>query len=319
MKSGLIKSGLMAVGSLVLAVSADAQLPVQVYTFNNDELLLGFTIPPSTGDLVIDLGKVADVGVGGSAVVDLNAHGNVGKTAAELLTQLSALYGNMSSLSWGVVGGHFSPSSAVYCTVPHGAPAPVLGAAGNLGSAFNTVGSSIDGSGIPKNQQVIDPTAGSGLTWTENIASPISMWQLNGTNPNSTTSSSFATGGLKHQMADLYLKNYSGSTGSSPLLVGYLSLGNDGSLTFTPGTNAPPPSLPPPPLLAIKRAGNVTTISFVTTNSATYSLYFTNSSGLSVPVANWGLSSTTITGNGGAQSFIDTTADSDRVYRVLAH
>ena len=179
-------------------------MPVSAYTENNDELVLGFTIPPSTGDLVIDLGTATQVGVGGTTVVDLIANNNVGESAAALLAQLNGLYGNMDSLEWGVVGGHFRSTSdwAVYCTVPHGSPAPVIGTAGTLISAANTAGSMIDGSGSVANQQVVDPTQGYETSWTEQIASPTSIWQKNASNPDSTTPSSFATGGVQYQLAD---------------------------------------------------------------------------------------------------------------------
>src|SRR5689334_15103371 len=103
LKSKLNRTGQLALLA-VLGLGADstglAQLPVSSYTQNNDDLILGFTIPPSTGDLVIDLGPAAQVGVGGTNVVDLNAHGNLGVTAAELLAQLNTLYGDMNSLTW---------------------------------------------------------------------------------------------------------------------------------------------------------------------------------------------------------------------------
>src|SRR5271169_6478015 len=108
MKMNTVKSGLMVVASLVAAATVQAQLPVSDYTDSNDESLLGFTIPSSTGDLVIDLGTATQAGVGGSTVVDLIAHNNVGQSAAALQTQLNGLYGNMNSLSWGVVGGKLS-------------------------------------------------------------------------------------------------------------------------------------------------------------------------------------------------------------------
>src|SRR5262249_47900361 len=207
-------------------------------TAKPDELVLGFTIPTSIGDLGLDLGKASDVGVGGTSVVDLNAHGNVGLTAAALLAQLNSLYGNMNRLTWGVVGGHVANANAaaIYSTVPHGAQPPLLGAPGNLNSAINTVGTFIDGTGTPPNQQVVDPTAGFGVSWTEQIASTASLWQKNATDPDSTTPSTFSTGGLKYQMADLYLKTYTGGVGNAPVYQGFFTLGNDGSLTFTPAS-----------------------------------------------------------------------------------
>jgi hypothetical protein len=319
MKLSIINQvALAAVGSLITAATSQAQLPVSSYTQNHDDLVLGFTIPPSTGDLAIDLGTATQVGVGGASVVDLNAHGNTGKTAATLLAQLNSLYGNMSSLTWGVAGGHFASASAVYCTVPHGAPPPLLGAAGTLNNAVNAVGFTIDGSGTPSNQQVTDPTAGFGTSWTENIASPTSPWQQYASNPNSTTSSTFATGGIKYQLADLYRQTYNGATSTGLVLLGYFTLGNDGSLTFTP---AAPATAPSPTTLAASAvtAGTATLNGSINPNGAatTFSFQFgTNTAyGSATPVVTLASGSTAVPTNAAVSGLL---AGRLYHYRVVA-
>ena len=319
MKRNTIKFGSIVAAGVAAAVSAQAQLPVSGYTDNNDELLIGFTVPGSAGDVVIDLGTATQVGVGGSSTVDLIAHNNVGQSAGALQTQLNNLYGSMDTLSWGVVGGHFASglNNAIYSTVPHGAAAPA--APGNpqaIVSPINTAGEALSlvGGGATANQAVVDPTQGFGDSWTEIIApgTLLSSFTQQYHNPNSTTSGTFGSGS-NFQMADLY---FSSGSATQPVLKGFFTLGSDGSLTFTPASSVAPPA----PFLRISRLGNVNTISFLTTNGATYNLYYTNSTGLgTAPVTSWPTSPTSITGNNATNSFSDTTSDPNRVYRVSAH
>ncbi|MCX6924545.1 MAG: hypothetical protein NT154_15225 [Verrucomicrobia bacterium] len=107
-------------------------------------------------------------------------------------------------------------------------------------------------------------------------------------------------------------------TGSPSVYQGYFTLGNNGSLTFTPGSATPPPP-PPTPVLSIVRSNSVNIISFVSSNSATYKLFLTNSAGLNSQTTNWPSLPGTIVGNGSTKSFQDTTTDALRFYRVQAY
>ena len=115
------------------------------------------------------------------------------------------------------------------------------------------------------------------------------------------------------------LDPHTASTNGPAYFIGYFELQANGSMTFTRATtNSVPPSPPPAPLLTVNRSGGTTSISVLTTNGATYSLYYTNSAGLGSPVSTWSVLSTTLTGNGSPQIFTNTTTDSDRFYRVIA-
>jgi hypothetical protein len=107
-------------------------------------------------------------------------------------------------------------------------------------------------------------------------------------------------------------------TGTSGLAyyVGYFELEPDGSMTFTRQAAAAP--VPPPPVLSIVRSGNVSSVTFLSTNQATYTLLYTNTAGLSAPSSAWPSLPGAITGNGSVQTFQDTTTDASRVYRVQA-
>jgi hypothetical protein len=146
-------------------------------------------------------------------------------------------------------------------------------------------------------------------------------------NVETTTPSSFS-GSVR---SDLYevrpLDNGHGGTVVDPhtgtsgiaYYVGYFELNSDGTMTFTrEEASTTPPSPPPAPTVSISRSGTTTTISFGTTNGATYSLHYTNSSALNIPLANWPVLPTTVTGDGSIKTFTDSATDADRVYRVGA-
>jgi hypothetical protein len=104
---------------------------------------------------------------------------------------------------------------------------------------------------------------------------------------------------------------------SNPTNIGSLMLNSSGILTFSaPGSGTPPP----PKIVSATRTGTTTTIFFTTTNGTfTYTLYYTNSAGLTTSVSNWLASPTTVTGNGMTDSLTDITADLNRFYRIGVH
>jgi len=108
-------------------------------------------------------------------------------------------------------------------------------------------------------------------------------------------------------------------TNGPAYFVGYFQFNSDGSMTFTraaSSTSAPPP---PAPILSIARSGGNAIISFATTNGATYTLYFTNSVGLTHAASNWPSSPTTLTGDGTTKQFVDPANNPNRFYQVGAH
>jgi hypothetical protein len=226
-----IKAVLLASAAVALSATAQAQLPVSSYTANHNDILLGFTVPGSTGDLVIDLGTAAQIGVGGTMTVDLNLNGNVGESSAALQSELNGLYGSMNNLQWGAVGGHMTGplNFSIYSTVAHNAGAPFApGAPGQIVGAINTAGQGLnDFAGSPSNQGTVNPTAGYSESWTEIVAPGTlsSSFSSKYYNPDSTTPANFTDS----QVEDLYL-----NTASSEQLVGYLTLFSTGNVQFTP-------------------------------------------------------------------------------------
>lgn len=116
-----------------------------------------------------------------------------------------------------------------------------------------------------------------------------------------------------------YFDPITGKTNGDGYFVGYFLLNPDGTMSFTrASTNSVPPPPPPAPNLLIGRSSGTTTVSFGTTNGATYTLRFTNAAGLNAPLSSWPSLPGTVTGDGSTKSFTDSTSDADRVYRVGA-
>jgi hypothetical protein len=113
-----------------------------------------------------------------------------------------------------------------------------------------------------------------------------------------------------------YRDPISGST-TSVYYVGHFDLSSSGVLTFTRDTTTAAP--PPAPTLTSTISGTTVTISFGTTNGATYSLIYNNLSGLTSPRSTWPTLGSPIVGNGGVTNFTDTVTGSGRVYSVTAH
>ncbi len=107
-------------------------------------------------------------------------------------------------------------------------------------------------------------------------------------------------------------------TNGPAYFVGYFQMDSSGNMTFTRAASSSVPPEPPVPTLKVSRSGTTSTISFNSTNGAVYTLFYTNSAGLSRPTSTWPSNTTTITGNGSTQSFTDTTTATNRFYRVGA-
>jgi len=98
--------------------------------------------------------------------------------------------------------------------------------------------------------------------------------------------------------------------------IGYFEFSSDGTMTFTREAANTTPVAPSPVALSIVASNQTRTISFLSSNSVTYQLCFTNATGLSAPVANWPALPATISGDGTTKSFQDTSAEPNRFYRV---
>ena len=105
-----------------------------------------------------------------------------------------------------------------------------------------------------------------------------------------------------------------GKTTGGALYLGYFQLNTNGTMSFTRASAAPPA-----PVISITRSGSTSTIKFSSTSGATYTLYYTNSTGLEAPTSTWPSLPTTIVGDGITESFTNTSTDPSQFYRVGAH
>lgn len=101
--------------------------------------------------------------------------------------------------------------------------------------------------------------------------------------------------------------------------LGYFQFTSGGSISFTRAANSSTPPPPPAPVLSFTLSGTTASISFASTNGATYTLYYTNSAGLTQPVSKWPSSPTTITGDGTKKAFVVPLTSANSFYRVSAH
>jgi hypothetical protein len=294
MISRTLKLGVLATGGLMAMLTAQAQ----GYNGNNDELLLGFTTPTSTGDLCIDLGTATSVGVGGTNTVDLIAAGNVGMSAAAFKAKLVSLYGSLNSESWGVGGGHqvnFS-NAAIYASITNGAPVPPkIVDYGNV-IWFDTVGYTIPNGA---NSAVDDPTAGLGTSWSEAISpgNSVNCFAFQERDPDTKTPSTFGTGpGTNYVKEDLY---YSTPQLTKSALKGTFTFGSDGSLTFTPVSSAAPVATTV--AASSVTAGTATLNATINPNGASTTFAFqygtTTSYGSSTPVVTLASGTTSVSTN----------------------
>lgn len=335
---------LAAAGVLTMAHVAIAQ----PFAYKANDLLLGFR---KTGahqanyELVVNIGQGSNyVGMAAGSIVTVPNY-----TPAQLTP---GAFPDLNFLNWSVLGNPDHslsgyPNNTIWLTVPRAnfatqttapqrfSPNAQQSISADISSIFDGAvqDSSLAVSNASFNNTVLvrepindsyDLTTFVSGRFDTTISTLQDTWIQN---VEITTASTFATTSLTNARCDFYeirptgqLDPHTGQTSGSAYYVGYFDLATNGVMTFTrsSGIVTPPPP-PPAPTLAATRSGNTTTISFGTTNGATYTLYYTNAGGVTKPVATWPSMAGTVTGNGSTKQFTDTTTDTNRFYRVGAH
>jgi hypothetical protein len=259
----------------------------------NSDLILGFTA--TTGnDIEFDLGPASALVSGDS-------------------WNLSSILGsfNLATVNWGVVGtvasGHLS--YLTYDDALYGNSLPVLtgiGAWTGVKTATTTTYDNGFTSAGVHNAAAI--AASSPDSWNSETVSPTLSTQYQNANVNPNM--------VGEGTVDFWLQNEAAETNS---VLGTFSLSASGVVTYK--TNSVVVIPPAPKIVSIVRTNGISTISFTTTNGAfTYTLYYTNSTGLTAPLTNWTASATTLVGNGSTNFLTDTTAaTTNRFYRIGVH
>ena len=322
----------------------------QTFIYNNNDLAVGFR---KTGTFQENYEVVVDIGQASNYVgAAIGTTFTVTNFSAAQLTPGTFAY--LNNLSWSVFGyytgsgyGASYPSSVAYTlwiTVPRANSATRSADATRLARGVQaSVRSPI--SSIFANAAFVSTALGSASqdntptfvresigTYSTHI---LSVWMgslvypaigtLNDSWPEGnlevTTPGSFAAA----VRCDLYevrpLSDASGNaivdphTGTTGLAyyAGYFQFNPDGTMTFTREAAS---TTPAQVALSIGRTNNVSTISFATANSVTYTVFFTNAVGITAPFSTWPSLPSTITGDGTTKSFQDSTTDPVRFYHV---
>lgn len=312
----------------------------QPFAYSQNDLVLGFR---KTGSHQANYEVVVDIGQGLNYLnLAAGTSTNVPNfTPAQLTTNT---FPNLTFLNWSVLGfpNHLLsgyPNNTLWLTVPRANASVQSTAPGRLSfSAQQNISADIqsifDGAVALSGQSSSNASYNNTvfvrepINDSENLTTFVggledsTISTLQDTWPQNveiTTPSSF-TSAVVSDFYELRPTGYSdphtGSTTGDGYYVGYFTFNTNGTMTFTRATSY---VAPPPMRLAFVRNGTTNTISFATTNGATYKLYYTNTSGIRQPTSTWPSPTATVTGNGATNSFTDVTSDTTRVYRVGAH
>lgn len=338
----LSQTCVVAVGLLTLIQTSEA-LP---FVAKQADLFLGFRktgADQEANEVVVNLGQATNfVNLTIGTVTNLT-----GLVASQLSPDSFTSLDNLTWSAFGLVNNNVYPGyprNTIWVTLPRSdvntkSDAPARPDQDLLNSTTTPMKGVIDGavaiSGrISANQDntasfVREPISNSSIVQGQNVGVYIGgtidpslgtfqdslPYNVENTTPDTGSFTSALRSDLYEVRPDGFTDPHTGQTSGSTYYIGYFQLNVNGTMTFT---RAAATTTPPAPNLSISRSGNVSTISFTSANSATYTLYFTNSTGLLTPVASWPSKPATITGDGLVKSFSDTTTDSDRVYRVTA-
>jgi hypothetical protein len=281
----IVKFALLAMATGIVLNSGQAQT-----TYNND-LLIGFT-KQSGNDLIYDLGAASSL------------------TNGQTWNLVSLLSGyTLSTVNWGVIGDKQVSGLRYAWMTTDGTflpiPVPSTSAWGKLNTATSSIYQNMSAAGAGQYVSI--------------ASSDDNSWNSQTINPSLTTQYANVQGNpnVVGLTSDSYYSMI--ATNQPPQLAGKFTLAANGVVTFNTVANTPPA----PTIVSITRVGTATTVFFTTTNTYTYGLCFTNSSGLATSVTNWPKSVTTVTGPGNGigatNSIVDSTTDATRLYRVGAH
>jgi hypothetical protein len=325
----------MVAGLFAVLVFADAA-NAQTFTANKGDLLLGFRKTSSGSyELVVNIGNVTNY-----AAVSAGTTIPVTNFSA---AQLTAAFPTYNNLQWSVSSAFSGssawagfPASTIWSTLPRTSVGvqtlpPVRDSVSaqqnaktrvyGVGSGASTISINLGVTNSNNNLYLVREPVGDSSALTSYIGDPSDStvgdfqgyWYV----VENVTPGSFSAA----QRSDLYQSCPDGTTDPTTHLttgnayyLGYFEFATNGAVTFTRASSAPPATT-----LSLVRSGNTSTISFPTANGATYTLYYTNITGILSSVTNWSTSTTNITGDGTVKSFQDSAATPGRVYSVGAH
>lgn len=329
--------------SLLTVVTFSGSANAQSFSAAKGDLIAGFRkSSPYQGsyELVVKLGSVTNfLALPAGTTIPMNNF-----TPA----QLSAAFSDDNNLQWSVfsrVNG--SPGTTwsgyylntIWFTLPRftastqttpparasfGSQGPVVANINSIADNAALYSSSQGATNANNNAVLVRELVGNQYAFSQFIQNPLypTIGDFGGNlaagNAENTTPASFTSA----VVSDLYQsvpQNYNdpttGTNNGLAYWVGYFTLKTDGTMTFTRASAvvAPPPA---PVITAITRTNTTASISFTTTSgSFTYTLYYTNSAGLTAPVTNWPHAAP-VSGDGSVKTLNDSTVDPNRFYTI---
>jgi hypothetical protein len=316
----------------------------QSFTAGNGDLVAGFRKynPAGSYELVVNIGNITNfLSLTGGQSTSIGNFSPI---------QLTDAFPNYNNLQWSVFSTVTGPPSRVFAgfqqaTIWYTLPRAVVGTQttpptrdtqegqNSATTPISTIdgGANIISTGLSlgtDNSSVLvrEPIAGAnGNDYATSVEDTIynAVADFNNYLPTTienTTPASFTSAvvsDLYQVVPSDYVDPYNSST--QAYYVGYFTLNPSGTMTFT-RASAIVAQPPVPRIVSITRSGSNSTVFFTTTNATfTYTLYYTNSAGLTTSVTNWPASPTTLIGNGNTNSLSDTTTDTNRFYRIGVH
>lgn len=280
--------------ALLASLAAVALTSAHGATYNGD-LIVGFTTASPGNDFMYDIGAA-------SALTD-------GKTW-NLSSYLAGVtnMANLNIVNWGVIGDKkIGGVGNVWLTFDSGIPQQIssLSAWGNVDTALKTTYAAFPAAGAG-NYVILpyDQSDASGVSWYEETILGYGAYPFVAVEGNPNT--------VGKVTVPFYLVI---ATNAAPAQIGTFTLSGSGTLTY----NVYAGTAPAPSIVSVSHTNFITSVSFTTASgSYTYSLHYTNSAGLTAPVANWPKAATTVTGDGSVKTLTNTNAatDADRFYRI---
>jgi hypothetical protein len=338
---------ILALAMIVTSLLAPRAAQAQFFTYTGKgDLMAGFRQPGvSSYELVVNLGNITNY-------LALSAGATISMTNFSA-SQLSDAFSSYNNLQWSVFATFTGPPNStwagyqlntIWFTAPRAdisskttSPArrsgssqsPVLQEINSIGTGAHTTSVNLGTTNADNTPFLVRESASDphNLNLSIFMADPqdSTVGDFGGNMPatvENTTPSAFNSAvrsDLYQSVPTGYNDPNSGTTSGAAYYVGYFTLNPNGTMSFTRASiaTAQPPA---PQIVSITRSGSTSMIYFTTTNGTfTYSLSFTNSTGLTAPVTNWPSLPTTLVGDGATNHLSDTTTDSNRFYRVWVH
>ena len=320
--------------SCSLLPSIQANTPI--FTYANRDLILSFRKTGADGGATSP--NNLEIDIGQASLYFSAAPGSVTPVTQYSTSQISAAFNDFNDLSWSVggcvppadPGDATDPNRTLWVTAPRsaGPSIPANPWVRNSPTTQGTTAGEINSilaqaafySGtVPADAQnntlslVIVPvgTGHEAGHFLGALGNYLNTFQGDVEN---TTPPTFTTDGTPSR-SDLY-QLYPDHTGTQPAgaHLGYFELETDGSMNFvaaSTGVTAP--------TLTATVANGIETISFPSVNGVTYTLYSTNSAGLTAPIHTWPSVPTNLIGDGTIKSFQVPISDANQFYSVGAH